>query len=168
MDNNVVEEVLNGGVPVSTPIALTYSDLYNLCTNKNKFSKMVDQEFAKVWEFVFGKSKVGEIQLFQTMSVTTDENTLEKRICFSFSGIISSVYVNLNIDDMYYKMLTNKQNEYIKCDNDYLSEFADKIKERTKYLKNITKEKKLKREFPALYQIYLSKEMMEVSILFMK
>ena len=118
MDNKVVEEVLNGGVPVSTPIALGYSDLYNLCTNKNKFSKMVDQEFKKAWEFVFGESKVDELQLFQTMMVTTDDNTLEKRICFSFSGIISSVYVILNIYDMYYKMLTNKQNEYIICDND--------------------------------------------------
>lgn len=158
MDNNVVEEVLNGGVPVSTPIALGYSDLYNLCTNKNKFSKMVDQEFKKAWEFVFGKSKVGEIQLFQTMEVATDKDTLEKRICFSFSGIISSIYVNLNIDDMYYKVITNKQNEYVILDNNYFSGFDDKIKKRTKCLKNITKEKKLKREFPALYQIYSAKE----------
>lgn len=161
MSYNVVGQVLNEAVPVTTPVILKYSELYNLCTNKKRFRNIVDKEFTKTWKFIFevsGESKVYGVQLFQTMMVTTDKNTLEKRICFSFSGIISSLYINLNIDDMYYKILDKKQDEYKICDDDYLSILADKMKERTDCLRKIKKEKKLKREFPAFYKIYKEKE----------
>ncbi|MDO5003569.1 MAG: hypothetical protein Q4E39_05025 [bacterium] len=158
MENYNFKQALNRGVPVETPVSLVYSDLYNLCDNKSRFSKVVDKEFEKLYKFVMGENtKLGDMQLFQTMMVTTDSNTLEKNICFSFSGIISSIYINFNIDNMYYDMVINHK-DCIKFMNVNLKDFIEKCNERKSDLRIISKEKTLKREFPALYKIYLERK----------
>ena len=158
MENYNFKQALNRGVPVETPVSLIYSDLYNLCDNKSRFSKVVDKEFEKLYKFVMGENtKLGDMQLFQTMMVTTDSNTLEKNICFSFSGIISSIYINFNIDNMYYDMVINHK-DCIKFMNVNLKDFIEKCNERKSDLRIISKEKTLKREFPALYKIYLERK----------
>ncbi len=158
MENYNFKQALNRGVPVETPVSLIYSDLYNLCDNKSKFSKVVDKEFEKLYKFVMGENtKLGDMQLFQTMMVTTDSNTLDKNICFSFSGIISSIYINFNIDDMYYDMVINHKGctKFMSID---LKDFIEKCNEKKSYLRIISKEKTLKREFPALYKLYLERK----------
>ena len=158
MENYNFKQALNRGVPVETPVSLVYSDLYNLCDNKSRFSKVVDKEFEKLYKFVMGENtKLGDMQLFQTMMVTTDSNTLEKNICFSFSGIISSIYINFNIDNMYYDMVINHK-DCIRFMNIDLNDFIEKCNEKKSDLRIISKEKTLKREFPALYKIYLERK----------
>lgn len=158
MENYNFKQALNRGVPVETPVSLVYSDLYNLCDNKSKFSKVVDKEFEKLYKFVMGENtKLGDMQLFQTMMVTTDSNTLEKNICFSFSGIISSIYINFNIDNMYYDMVINHK-DCIRFMNIDLNDFIEKCNEKKSDLRIISKKKILKREFPALYKIYLERK----------
>lgn len=158
MENYNFKQALNRGVPVETPVSLVYSDLYNLCDNKSKFSKVVDKEFEKLYKFVMGENtKLGDMQLFQTMMVTTDSNTLDKNICFSFSGIISSIYINFNIDNMYYDMVINHKycTKFMSID---LKDFIEKCNEKKSDLRIISKEKTLKREFPALYKLYLERK----------
>lgn len=158
MENYNFKQALNRGVPVETPVSLFYSDLYNLCDNKSKFSKVVDKEFEKLYKFVMGENtKLGDMQLFQTMMVTTDSNTLDKNICFSFSGIISSIYINFNIDNMYYDMVINHKDctKFMSID---LKDFIEKCNEKKSDLRIISKEKTLKREFPALYKLYLERK----------
>lgn len=158
MENYNFKQALNRGVPVETPVSLFYSDLYNLCDNKSKFSKVVDKEFEKLYKFVMGENtKLGDMQLFQTMMVTTDSNTLDKNICFSFSGIISSIYINFNIDNMYYDMVINHKDctKFMSMD---LKDFIEKCNEKKSDLRIISKEKTLKREFPALYKLYLERK----------
>ena len=158
MENYNFKQALNIGVPVETPVSLVYSDLYNLCDNKSKFSKVVDKEFEKLYKFVMGENtKLGDMQLFQTMMVTTDSNTLDKNICFSFSGIISSIYINFNIDNMYYDMVINHKDctKFMSID---LKDFIEKCNEKKSDLRIISKEKTLKREFPALYKLYLERK----------
>lgn len=158
MENYNFKQALNRGVPVETPVSLVYSDLYNLCDNKSKFSKVVDKEFEKLYKFVMGENtKLGDMQLFQTMMVTTDSNTLDKNICFSFSGIISSIYINFNIDNMYYDMVINHKDctKFMSID---LKDFIEKCNEKKSDLRIISKEKTLKREFPALYKLYLERK----------
>lgn len=158
MENYNFKQALNRGVPVETPVSLVYSDLYNLCDNKSKFSKVVDKEFEKLYKFVMGENtKLGDMQLFQTMMVTTDSNTLDKNICFSFSGIISSIYINFNIDNMYYDMVINHKycTKFMSID---LKDFIEKCNEKKSDLRIISKEKTLKREFPALYNLYLERK----------
>ena len=158
MENYNLKQSLNRGVPVETPVVLFYSDLYNLCDNKNRFSKVLDKEFEKLYKFVMGENtKLKDMQLFQTMMVTTDSNTLEKNICFSFSGIISSIYINFNIDNMYYDMVINHK-DCIKFTDINLKDFIEKCNEKKSDLRVISKEKTLKREFPALYKIYLDRK----------
>ena len=158
MENYNFKQALNRGVPVETPVSLVYSDLYNLCDNKSRFSKVVDKEFEKLYKFVMGENtKLGDMQLFQTMMVTTDSNTLEKNICFSFSGIISSIYINFNIDNMYYDMVINHK-DCIRFMNIDLNDFIEKCNEKKSDLRIISKEKTLKREFPALYKLYLERK----------
>ncbi len=158
MENYNFKQALNRGVPVETPVSLIYSDLYNLCDNKSRFSKVVDKEFEKLYKFVMGENtKLGDMQLFQTMMVTTDSNTLEKNICFSFSGIISSIYINFNIDNMYYDMVINHK-DCIRFMNIDLNDFIEKCNEKKSDLRIISKEKTLKREFPALYKLYLERK----------
>lgn len=158
MENYNFKQALNRCVPVETPVSLVYSDLYNLCDNKSKFSKVVDKEFEKLYKFVMGENtKLGDMQLFQTMMVTTDSNTLEKNICFSFSGIISSIYINFNIDNMYYDMVINHK-DCIRFMNIDLNDFIEKCNEKKSDLRIISKKKTLKREFPALYKIYLERK----------
>ena len=158
MENYNFKQALNRGVPVETPVSLIYSDLYNLCDNKSRFSKVVDKEFEKLYKFVMGENtKLGDMQLFQTMMVTTDSNTLDKNICFSFSGIISSIYINFNIDNMYYDMVINHKDctKFMSID---LKDFIEKCNEKKSDLRIISKEKTLKREFPALYKLYLERK----------
>lgn len=158
MENYNFKQALNRGVPVETPVSLVYSDLYNLCDNKSRFSKVVDKEFEKLYKFVMGENtKLGDMQLFQTMMVTTDSNTLDKNICFSFSGIISSIYINFNIDNMYYDMVINHKDctKFMSID---LKDFIEKCNEKKSDLRIISKKKTLKREFPALYKIYLERK----------
>ena len=75
---------------------------------------------------------------------------LEKQICFSLSGFISSLYINLNVDNIYYQISQgNKNSIYENCqniDSEFYMAFKEKIKTRTDLLKNIKKERVLKRK----------------------
>ena len=150
MANDVISEVINKGVPIQTPITIRHSDLYNLCDDKDKLNQVITREFAKYLKYLGSLFPMEEISLFHTMNVSTDPETLEKRLQFSRDGFYASLIYNLN----YGNVCNNAQNEITMENFD-----INVLYERTKKLRKIKDEFKLQYYFPALYVRY--KEMEE-------
>ena len=41
-NTNIMDKIINKGVPISTPITLRYCDLYGICNDKIKFETTID------------------------------------------------------------------------------------------------------------------------------
>ena len=151
MAKDIISEVINKGVPIDTPITVRYSDLYTLCDNKEKFEEVVRGEFYKFAEYLKSLFPSQDINLFHTMSVFTDPNTLEKKLQFSKDGFFGSLIYNLNFNNS----CDVSQSEVVF--NDFN---PDMLYERTKKLRKIKEEYKLQMYFPSLYLKYIEQKKM--------
>lgn len=151
--NGVIEKSLNKGVPIDTPIVLLYNDLSNLFKNKEKFKKIIDKEFEKYINFIYeGLPFRNDIELFLTMSVVTDSETLEKKVIFAPSGLVSSLAMNLNLDNMCNGFKRDEFNEGFGNLADIKVKFAPKFEDRIQRLESLISPRQLKKEFPFLYE----------------
>ena len=91
-----ISEIVNKGIPISTPINILYNDLLGLTGNENKLTKNIEKSFDEYLEYLNSIADIGRIEFFKTMGVFSDEETLEKKIFFSPSGFYSSLIYNLN------------------------------------------------------------------------
>ena len=97
-----LKESINRGIPIATPVTLSSTDLIALCDDKETTKKAIDNAFTKYMNYM---KKIGippiDMEFFQTLGIVTNPNTLEKQLCFSRSGFMMSIFMNLNIDNMF-------------------------------------------------------------------
>ena len=79
---NVISEVINKGVPISTPIQIRCSDLLEICDNPELLRESVNKEFTKYIKFLNKKYKKTDFDIFLTMSLSINPETLEKNLIF--------------------------------------------------------------------------------------
>lgn len=149
---NIFEESINKGVPVETPIILRVSDLYAICSDKIKIEGIIEENFTRYKNFLNEIAHPEDIELFQSLGVVTDEKSLEKSLCFAPSAFISSIFISLNIDDIYNKVATFNQES--DTNQDLHNWIETKAKDRLELLAKTNTEEELKEEFPALYIKY--------------
>lgn len=142
---NVISEIINKGVPISTPISVRCNDLLEMSKNPKLLEYKINREYTKYKRFLNRFYKMENIDIFLTMCVSIDPKTLEKKLVFSKDGLISSLMYNLNYDNVCNDS-TVESNIY----NLDLKELTSRIDR----LRQIKDEVKLKREFPVLYKNY--------------
>ena len=142
---DIIGDVINKGVPISTPISIRCGDLLNISDNPKELRANISNEFDKYLQFLNENYKKADFEIFLTMSVCINPETLEKKLIFSPEGLITSILYNLN-----YKNICNDSVIETTTMNFELSDLYPQIEK----LKKINNDQKLKKEFPALYNCY--------------
>ena len=142
---DVIGEVINKGVPISTPISVRCNDLLLLCEDKKLVEEKINNEFKKYESYLNSKFKKTDFNIFLTMSININPKTLEKKLIFSLDGLITSLMYNLNFDNVCNS--TDVEANYYDFD-------LDDIKPRIERLKKINADQKLRKEFPVIYKSY--------------
>ncbi len=148
-----ISEIINKGIPISTPINILYNDLLNLTGNKDILDLGVEKSFDEYLEYLNTITDIGRIEFFKTMGVYSDVQTLEKKLFFSPSGFYSSLIYNLNA----YNILNDPS---VSLDaislelSKALEILTPEFEKRIKKLSLITNESKLHKNFPFLYKSY--------------
>ena len=150
MDNiNIMDTIINKGVPISTPVILRYCDLHEICNDKLKFETAID-EATKIRNIKLNKIvNMQDIFVYKSMSIKINPDTLKKELVFSSAAFLYAIYKYLNVDNIY---ILENEDDY---NFDYINLDFDKLIPRIKRLREIRDSHKLKREFPALYDRYL-------------
>lgn len=148
---NELLELIDKGIPISTPLEIYYYDIKELSNDKDRFKKIITKEFDKYINYIKGQTIECDIYIFKTLCIISNSETLEKEIHFSPDAFINSLLFNLNVDNICKKKLN--------IDNvspDQITEILlPMMNERLEILENISSEKSLKRQFPMLYEKYI-------------
>ena len=142
---DVISEIINKGVPISTPISVRCNDLLEMSDNPDLLEYKINKEYTKYRRFLNSFFKMENIDIFLTMCVSIDPNTLEKKLIFSKDGLISSIMYNLNYDNV-----CNDSNVESSVYNFDINELTPRIER----LRQIKDEVKLRKEFPVLFKNY--------------
>lgn len=150
---NTLTEAINKGVPVETPITLSTNDILKICKNKRRLESIIKINFKKYMEFLKTKTSTEDIEIFNTLGIITDKDSLEKKFCFAPSGFAASIFVNLNVDnicrtqEIEAPIMSFTQEELER----YIQEKANP---RLEKLSQVQSEKELRKEFPAIHLKY--------------
>ena len=144
---DLIGELINKGVPISTPISIRCGDLLLISDNPTELRNDITKEFDKYLKFLNEKYKKADFEIFLTMSINIDPKTLEKKLIFSLEGLITSIMYNIN-----YKNICNKSAVETTALNFDVNDLLPQIEK----LRRINNDQKLKKEFPALYKCYKS------------
>lgn len=144
---DIIGELINKGVPISTPISIRCGDLLLISDNPNELRNDITKEFDKYLRFLNEKYKKADFEIFLTMSINIDPETLEKKLIFSLEGLITSIMYNIN-----YKNICNECAVETTALNFDVNDLLPQIDK----LRRINNDQKLKKEFPALYKCYKS------------
>lgn len=149
------EESLNKGVPTNIAVALRIKDLADIVSDKESLQAIIEKYFSKYMSFLNSLGCSSDIEYFQTLSVITDEETLEKKIIFAVNGFYNTILINLNVDNNInsYKFQKEGQKNY----KEPYDSFINKIFDRIKLLSEITTPQELEKEFPMLFIKYKNK-----------
>ena len=93
------EESLNKGVPTNIAVDLRRKDLADIVSDKESLQAIIEKYFSKYMSFLNSLGCSSDIEYFQTLSVITDEETLEKKIIFAVNGFYNTILINLNVDN---------------------------------------------------------------------
>ena len=137
-------ESINKGIPISVPVIIKESDLFQMTKNEPMLSREILRYYSRYVNFLAKISKKVELEIYGTMEICSDPETLEKKLFFSKSGFVTSLMINLNLNDI---------------NNVYQKQFqiditTEELEERVEILKNVKSEKELSKKFPLLYEKY--------------
>lgn len=149
-----IKELINKGVPISTPVYILSSELIKNSNNEEETRKTITKKF---YNYLRGLIAYGydEFDVMMTLTIQSDYDTLEKNIYFSDFGFFNSVLLNLNVDNV---CRGNYETSYKKIDFESYEEAVEKMQSQVKKLKTIRNERQLQKKFPILYEKYLSKK----------
>lgn len=149
------EESLNKGVPANIIVDLRVKDLLDIVTDKEKLKTIIDQNFKKYVSFLNSIGNEFGIEYLQTMSVTTDKDTLEKKIIFSINGFYNTIRLNLNVNNDLNNYKFQKEGQKV-IQESYMTSI-NKMLKRIEFLSEITTPQELEIEFPMLFAKYKDK-----------
>lgn len=145
-----VNEVINKGIPVDTPVVLLSMDILNLCSNKKRIRKALNKSLTEFMDFLDTKvDYYPNIQIFQTLGIVQDEDSISKKVCFSISAVVSTLIYNLNI--------TNVNDGSFLKDGELANFLLDENFGCKKYiaeLRGVSTDKKMSKKYPMIYQAY--------------
>ena len=142
------KEIINKGIPISTPVTILFGDLIGMSKDKERLIKRVDKEFNKYTSFIRENIAYLNIEIFKTMCIISDPVTLEKRLHFYPEGFISSLLFNLNVNRMCSGVADNRDTLVD------ISEQSPEISARIEKLRHMISENRFEKEFPVLYKKY--------------
>ena len=156
---NNINKVINKGVPISTPIVILERDLVDISNNGKKLEEQIIEKFYKYLDFIAEKcGKSNNVEFFMTTSIVSDPQTLEKKLCFSETGLINSIIFGLNIDNVCDKITQAGVFSTSCYIEDFLDVYKDRIEDKIKSLRLISREDKLEKKFPRVYAKYKESE----------
>ena len=153
--SGVVSSTINKGIPVNVEITLGCSDLEKLCDSPKKIQKIMRREFLKLSDFISSIcEKTEDYEFFQTMEIIIDEETLEKKVCFSKFGLLNTLVFNLNMYSMIQNKTIQSYTSVYSNFSEWILENKEELNKRFSLLRNLKSERQLRREFPMLYDKY--------------
>lgn len=150
MNNDILTKSVNKGIPSSlaTPVILRYVDLYNILTDKGKFDSKINRQFDIFLNRIMPNNET--FRFMRSFEIRTNPENLERQIIVSPVTFLNSIALNLNYDNICTKGVSSSVG-YEK----YQIE-TRLLEERLKVLKKIKTEQEFRREFPFLYEKYIS------------
>jgi len=148
MTSNIIDRIINKGVPISTPIIIRYCDLYDLCNDKEEFKKTIDTATKRRNERLSKIVSMEDLLIYKSMSIKIDPMTLKKELGFSSAAFLYSIMKYLN----YENLAKLEDEEDFKFD--YINLDFEVLLPRINRLRQIRDDHKLKKEFPILYRRY--------------
>lgn len=149
------EESLNKGVPTNIAVALRVKDLADIVSDKESLQAIIEKYFSKYMSFLNSLGCSSDIEYFQTLSVTTDKDTLEKKIIFSINGFYNTIRLNLNVNNDLNNYKFQKEGQKV-IQESYMTSI-NKMLKRIEFLSEITTPQELEIEFPMLFAKYKDK-----------
>ncbi len=146
---NTLDKALNKGVPSAINIPISFNDMIELSSNKERARKIIIDALESFDNSCAEAAKCS-CKFFYTNKqalISTDPSTFAKTISISSNYIMNMIAMNLDIGKMSEKLAKGEivQTPY---------PTSEEIEERLKRLGQIKKEKELRREFPSLYMSY--------------
>ncbi len=146
-----VNEVINKGIPIDAQVALLGSDILKLAGNKKEIKESFDKEMYALIEFLEDKvDYYPDIQIFQTLGIVQDSDSINKLLCYSTESILTTLIHNLNMSDSRYGDFLNGSDLV-----DFLSDEELGCKKAISNLRKVVTDKKLAKNYPMLYQSYV-------------
>lgn len=166
MNQNFLE-VINKGVPISTPINIMVTDLLEMSNNRERLNENINNQFDTFMNYLKKITMVNDIEFFMTLCIISDPTTLEKKLHFAPGGFVSSLLFNLNVDNICRCYNPENNNGTVKF-NDFINDYEEKIEKRINSLRLITSESKLQKSFPMLYEKFKAYKEYYNSVLYIK
>ena len=146
---SILTDDMKKKVPISAPVILAAADIVSLFNKSEKIQNMISDAHKNLLEYIATFGSTENLEFFQTMTVTTDEETLEKQIVFSPSALLNTIITNLNIKDV------DKDNVPHMLTVDDLEAYIKQIsKKPLQQLQAVKTEEELQKKFPSLYIKY--------------
>lgn len=152
-----LKECLNKGVPVWAPVDIRSNDLIQVSDDQEKVMKIVTGQFEQYMDYLNKIVKSADIEYFQTMSAVIDSKTLERKVIFSPSGFFSTLFFNLNPDDVCNNYDGEARIAFYGSKSDIVEQLKEIFGERIEKLKNVKTQSELRKEFPLLHRKYREK-----------
>ena len=147
-NTNIMDTIINKGVPVSTPIILRCCDLREICNEKIKFESAIEDAIKRRNEKLNKVVNMKDLLIYKSMSIKINPNTLKKELVFSSAAFLYSLFEYLNYNNIYN---IEKEDDF---NFDYFNLDFEVLTPRINILRQISDSNELKREFPLLYGIY--------------
>ncbi len=147
MNKEEILSSLSKGVPNDVSIEISREELARLSTNKIKTKNTINNCFETLIEkLAANTSPIAKlIGLCYTLMIYTNDETLDNEICISPTSIKGSIYLNLNVENSYYRALKGK---------DVPSYKEEEAKKCLELLKNTKSNNELQKNFPILYSTF--------------
>ena len=146
---SILTDDMKKKVPISAPVILLAADIVSLFNKSEKIQNMISDAHKNLLEYIATFGSTENLEFFQTMTVVTDEETLEKQIVFSSSALLNTIITNLNIKDV------DKDNVPHMLTIDDLEAYIKQIsKKPLQQLQAVKTEAELQKKFPSLYIKY--------------
>ena len=100
MTSNIIDKIINKGVPISTPIIIRYCDLHDLCNDKEEFKKIIDTATKRRNERLSKIVSMEDLLIYKSMSIKIDPMTLKKELVFSSAAFLYSIMKYLNYENL--------------------------------------------------------------------
>lgn len=141
---SIVSDTINKGIPIDAPITMFTSDFLELCDNKDKALKAINEVINEIVTYFKNNiEECPELEIAQVLSIVQDRDSITKRVCYSVDALAVTVIRELDLNNTKVVDLVDLFSEN--------NEFCGAMSK----LRRVYSEKQLEREFPSLHKKYV-------------
>ena len=151
---NSLKNIINRGVPVSTPLLLRMDDLISISNNKSDSREKILSLYKEVLNYLSSYFGNYVARIPASMRIYSDPNTLEKSFGLDIEQFLFMVVYSLNA---YGNDRNNKQGSLSFIDIDFeelVNTDFELLKNRIEILRSLKDPSQLKKKFPTLFKQY--------------